>query len=220
MTDLITMLGELIATNLIIFYWIFTLLIAGIVSLNAKKKMSVMLVGVVLLAAGVFLLILYRTYPLISPQPYIFEFTGVMIIVGICFCFGFIIDAVMKYTRGREKISEETPVERMSSRVQPEQKVSPKVERAAGRRVVDLEERLGVLRGEIRRLIGYHTEDLKDEIGKISDMIKGGYWVQAGDALATLEGKVMDRKTEKDRYDQFIARVNEWVKERPDLFVD
>ncbi|MCG2826102.1 MAG: hypothetical protein L6265_05870, partial [Thermoplasmatales archaeon] len=95
-----------------------------------------------------------------------------------------------------------------------------KAEVAAKETAAELENRLNVLKGEIRRLLGYSVGDLKEEAGKISDMIKNGYWVQAGDALATLEGKVMDRKTEKDRYDQFIARVNEWVKERPDLFVD
>ncbi|MCG2718900.1 MAG: hypothetical protein L6408_08740, partial [Nanoarchaeota archaeon] len=77
-----------------------------------------------------------------------------------------------------------------------------------------------VLKGEIRRLLGYSVGDLKEEAGKISDMIKNGYWVQAGNALTSLEGKVMDRRMEKDKYDQFMVRVNELVKERADFFVD
>ena len=89
-----------------------------------------------------------------------------------------------------------------------------------GRRNAELENRLNVLRGEIRRLIGYHTEDLKEEAEKVSDMIKGGYWVEAGNALISLEGRVVDRKVEKEKYDQFMIRVNELVKERADFFVD
>ena len=222
MTDVITMLGEIIVSNMITLYWIFmlVLLIGGIIFLKAKEKLT----GVVYLVAWVFLLILYRVYP-ISPQPYRVELfpviVGVMFIVGICFYFGLIINVVMKkiffYTRGRKKISEETPAEKPPSIVQPEPKVSPKVQHAAGRGVVEtagesLEERLDVLRAEIRRLIGYHTEDLKEEAGKVSEMIKDGYWVQAENALNNLEGKVIDRKTEKDRYNQFIDKVNEFVR--------
>jgi len=61
---------------------------------------------------------------------------------------------------------------------------------------------------------------LKDEAEKVSDMIKGGYWVEAQNALASLEGKIMDRKMEKETYDNVMGLLNDFVKERADLFVD
>lgn len=86
--------------------------------------------------------------------------------------------------------------------------------------IARLENNLNVLRGEIESLEQYRVEDLKKELAGLSEMIRTGNVIDAENALTLLGERVENRKTEKQKYGQFMVRLNELAEKRSDLFVD